>query len=68
MFTRKFIMVRIVETKPDPSVVKRHVCHNCGALLEYTPADVTLVNFPDYTGSDWQRAIKCPQCKTDTPV
>ena len=61
-------MVRVVETKPDPAVVKRTICHNCGLTLEYTPADVTMVNFADYTGSDWQRAIKCPQCDTDTPV
>ena len=61
-------MVKVIETKPDPSIVKRTICRNCGSTLEYTPADVGMVNFPDYTGSDWQRAIKCPQCKTDTPV
>ncbi len=61
-------MVKVIETKPDPSVVKRTICRNCGSTLEYTPADVEMVNFPDYTGSDWRRAIQCPQCKADVPV
>lgn len=61
-------MVKVVKIDPDYSVVKRMVCHNCGATLEYTPADVQLLDFADYTGSDWQRGITCPQCQTDLLV
>jgi DNA-directed RNA polymerase subunit RPC12/RpoP len=57
-------MVRIIETKPDPSVVKRIACHNCGSTLEYVPADVKTLNFPDYTGNDYHRGIVCPSCST----
>lgn len=34
--------VVVVDKGPDPSVVKRVICQNCGAKLEYTPRDITL--------------------------
>ncbi|GEM_PF-2423949 len=32
--------VRAIKVEPDPSVVKRIVCPNCGVTLEYRPNDV----------------------------
>lgn len=32
--------IKIISKEPDKSVVKRCVCKNCGATLEYTPNDV----------------------------
>lgn len=29
--------IKIISKEPDKSVVKRCVCKNCGATLEYTP-------------------------------
>ena len=55
--------VRIIEEKPDPSVVKTIVCRNCGAKLEYTPNDVKIYHGHDYSGgssgSEW---LDCPNC------
>jgi hypothetical protein len=57
-------MVKVVDAGPDPSVVKRHVCHNCGAVLEYVPKDIKSRNVTDYTGdSDIVYYIVCPQCQ-----
>ena len=33
-------MVNVVSIVPDASVIKRKVCWNCGATLEYVPAEV----------------------------
>lgn len=55
--------IRIIEEKPDPSVVKRVSCKNCGVGLEYLPVDVTEHHVTDYTGSsDTLRFIICPKC------
>jgi hypothetical protein len=32
--------IRIIDPGPHKSVVKEVICQNCGATLEYTPADV----------------------------
>jgi uncharacterized protein with PIN domain len=56
-------MVRIVELKPDPSVVKQVVCKNCGAKLEYVPADIHSEYVRDYGGvGEMQNWITCPNC------
>ena len=56
--------IKVIETKPDARVIKRKVCPNCGAMLEYTPSDERQDNRTDYTGStDVYTAIDCPQCK-----
>jgi RNase P subunit RPR2 len=56
-------MVKIVDPGPDPSVVKRRVCTNCGAVLEYVPRDIQHRSVTDYTGdSDVVYFIVCPQC------
>lgn len=58
------MVVKVIETKPDHSVVKRCVCQNCGVTLEYVPKDVKQHTHTDYTGStDTDDYIKCPSCK-----
>lgn len=55
--------VKIIKKGPDPKVVKRCICNNCGATLEYTPADVTYKNYQDYGGgSDRYAEFNCPNC------
>lgn len=57
-------MVKVVDQGPDPSVVKRHVCGNCGAVLEYVPRDIKSQTATDYGGgSDTWYYIVCPQCQ-----
>ena len=46
----------------DPAAKKRVTCGECAAVLEYTRMDVRQVNFPDYTGNDFQPAVACPKC------
>lgn len=56
-------MVKIVDETPDPSVVKRVVCRNCGCKLEYVPADIKEDYSSDYTGGkDYYDYIECPKC------
>jgi hypothetical protein len=55
--------VRIVDPIPDPSVVRRKTCHNCGVKLEYVPNDIQERRSTDYTGSsDTRYVIDCPNC------
>ena len=55
--------IKIIDETPDPSVVKRIVCRNCGVKLEYTPNDVKTRNGTDYTGgADGDNYIDCPKC------
>ena len=57
------MVVRIIESKPAPEVVKQVVCKNCGARLEYVPADVREYHGTDYSGGpDGMEWIDCPQC------
>lgn len=56
-------MVTVVSTVPHPSVVKEVICRNCGATLNYVPADVQKRTVSDYTGDkDTRYFIKCPPC------
>ena len=55
--------IKIISEGPDPKIVKRVVGHNCGATLEYTPADVVYKVFHDYGGgSDRYACFNCPKC------
>jgi hypothetical protein len=55
--------VRVVKTEPDPRVIKKKICLECGAILEYTPRDVQERHGKDYSGgADGCRFIKCPNC------
>lgn len=62
-------MVRIVDEQPDPSIVKRVVCGNCGRKLEYVPNDVQRDYTSDYTGcKDYYNFIRCPGCNHEVHV
>ena len=62
-------MVKVINTVPDASVVKRVVCRNCGATLEYTPNDVQIRKSTDYTGHvDIDNVIQCPSCSKEVYV
>lgn len=43
-------MIRIIEEKPDPSVMKQIICRQCGVKLEYAPVDVKKYEGMDYSG------------------
>jgi uncharacterized protein with PIN domain len=59
-------MVKVIKKGPDQSVVKRRVCRNCGATLEYVPKDVKEVNWKDYGGgTNTQKWIDCPECSAE---
>ena len=56
-------MIQVISTAPHASVVKEVICRNCGATLQYTPADVQQETHKDYAGgSDTYYFIKCPPC------
>jgi len=62
-------MVRVVKTEPHPSVVKEVICRNCGATLEYVPADIQKRIVSDYTGGkDTYHYITCPPCGNQQTV
>ena len=62
-------MVRVVSTTPHASVVKEVICRNCGATLEYVPADIQERTVSDYTGDkDVIRYIVCPPCGSQQTV
>lgn len=56
-------MVKVIDPTPDPALVKRISCKNCGARLEYMPCDVSSYTHRDYGGGcDTYHYIGCPQC------
>lgn len=62
-------MVKVVSTEPHPSVVKQVVCRNCGATLEYVPADVQKKMDYDYSGSSgYYHYVQCPPCGNEITV
>lgn len=62
-------MVRIIEEKPDPSVVKQVICRNCGVKLEYIPLDVKNYTTCDYGGGyDIVHYVSCPKCENKVTV
>ena len=55
--------VKVINSEPDPSVIKHAICRNRGAKLEYVPADVQSEQHYDYGGGrDTYYFIVCPQC------
>ncbi len=62
-------MVTVVSTQPHPSVVKEIICRNCGATLNYVPADIQEKIVSDYGGGrDIFYFIKCPPCGHEVTV
>lgn len=56
-------MIRIIDDKPHPTVVRQVVCKNCGVTIEYTPNEIKSKNVSDYGGgSDTYHFLKCPKC------
>jgi hypothetical protein len=61
--------VKVIDPDPDPSVVRRTVCGNCGARLEFVPADIKEHWTRDYTGdSDVRYYVPCPKCNENAYV
>ena len=56
-------MVKVIDVGPDPSVVKKVVCRNCGATLEYVKKDIKSFVYYTMGESDMAYQITCPQCK-----
>lgn len=55
--------IKIINKTPHKSVVKKCVCQNCGATLEYTPQDIQIKTYKDYGGgSDNYEEFNCPNC------
>lgn len=63
-------MVRVLDEKPDPQVVKKISCRKgCGAKLEFVPNDVKDRSYTDYGGGrDTYYWITCPKCGKDVEV
>lgn len=62
-------MIRIIDEKPDASVIKNAICRNCGVKLEFVPADVKEKYYRDIDGSgDTERWIDCPRCSNRISV
>jgi hypothetical protein len=58
------MVVEVIKTEPDPSVVKQVVCGNCGVTLQYVPNDVLRRDGLDYSGgSDGEEWVECPNCE-----
>jgi hypothetical protein len=56
--------MKIISTKPAKSVVKRIVCDECGATLEYVPKDVKRYDGTDIgRRPDGMKWVDCPNCK-----
>jgi hypothetical protein len=61
--------VKVISVKPAKSVVKKVVCRNCGAKLEYVPKDVKEYHGTDYGGGpDGREWIVCPNCREDVTL
>ena len=60
-------MVKIIDEGPHESVVKRIVCRNCGATLEYTPNDVrSLGRWRDISQTpSGKDGFTCPKCSKE---
>lgn len=62
-------MIRIVDETPDPSVIKKATCKNCGIKLEFVPLDVKSKSYRDIDGtSDIHKWINCPKCNYEITV
>lgn len=59
-------MVRVVDPSPDPEVIKKISCRQCGVRLEYTPSSVKRYSGKDYGGGpDGKEWIDCPNCSSE---
>lgn len=55
--------IRIVDEKPDPSLIKQVICNRCGVKLEYLPLDIKYNHTPhEWGGYDTDSYINCLKC------
>ena len=48
----------------DEKTKQRKTCRNCGAIVEFVPADVQEHRGTDYSGGpDGHKYVRCPKCK-----
>lgn len=53
----------------DEKSKRKATCKQCGAILEFLPADIQTGEVSDYTGSsDTYYWIDCPRCKNAIQV
>jgi RNase P subunit RPR2 len=60
--------VKVIDPTPDPKVIKRVSCDNCGARLEYVPMDVKSRAVSCMGDTDTVSYIVCPQCQHNVTV
>ena len=61
--------VKIISIVPPPEILKRVLCRNCGATLEYTEDVVKKYIGHDYSGGpDGKEWIVCPNCGKDVTI
>ena len=51
--------IKIINSTPHKSVVKRKVCDNCGVTLKYVPNDIKTETFQTYEPNVF---IICTNC------
>ena len=62
-------MIGIIDSTPDPEMIKKCSCRNCAARLEYTQNSVQRDYSTDYTGGkDYYNYIQCPSCSAQVYV
>jgi len=62
------VTVRVIEPKPDPSVVKRIVCSHCGVTLEYVPNDIKERKYTCMGDPSGHTYVECAQCGKDAVI
>lgn len=63
------MVVKVIDETPDPEVIKRVSCGNCGVRLEFVPRDIQSYVHHDYGGgSDTIYYIDCPKCLKQVKV
>lgn len=61
--------VVIVDMTPDPEIVEKVSCDNCGVRLEFVPRDRIQKCHTDYGGdSTYYDIIVCPNCDNKIEV
>jgi RNase P subunit RPR2 len=60
--------IRIVETKPDPSVIKQVICKNCGVKLEYLPIDAQHKTYTSFGDTESYSCITCLNCAEEITI
>ncbi len=62
------MVIKIVDEEPDPSVIKKTICKNCGIKIEFLPIDVLSKTLYSFGESEIYRYIPCPKCNSEITV